>query len=265
MSTPFGLELARLCKARLGEITDADIAALTEFAERRLVEIGVPPSYGEDVTQRALHAVLHGLEKNQGGRQAAPGGCQRQNRFLKLPARDRFSSLLYSMTRTCGFRTTQQWDDSAPSPDAGRPSPANEAALRDLGEQLFRRLRARARGGCCPRSTRGKQYFSPAIASRHGATANTCARSKTSPQQVLRNWAASVNENSVGNFTTPTRDGSFFSMFTPHRVGRDRISFPKSGRSVRSCAVRWQQRPPHRRINEEVNVFRYPGRWPVTP
>jgi hypothetical protein len=47
------------------------------------------------------------------------------------------------MTRTRGFRTTQQWDDSGPLPEAGRPSPSNEAALWDLGE-LFRRLRARA-------------------------------------------------------------------------------------------------------------------------
>ena len=143
MSTPFGPELARLCKARLGEITDADIAALTEFAERRLVEIGVPPSCGEDVTQRALYAVLPGLEKDQGGRKPRLVDVNDKTAFLNY-LRGIVSSLLYSMTRTRGFRITQQWDDSVPSPDAGRPSPTNEAALRDLSEQLFRRLRARA-------------------------------------------------------------------------------------------------------------------------
>jgi hypothetical protein len=143
MNTPFGPELVRLCQARFGEITDADIAALTEFAERRLVEIGVPPSCGEDVTQRALHAVLHGLEKGHGGRKPRLVDVNDKTAFLNY-LRGIVSSLLYSMTRTRGFRTTQQWDDRGPSPDAGRPSPANEAALRDLGEQLFRRLRARA-------------------------------------------------------------------------------------------------------------------------
>jgi hypothetical protein len=143
MSTSYGPELARLCKARLGEITDADIAALSEFAERRLVELGVPPSCGEDVTQRALHAVLYGMEKDRGGRKPRLVDVNDKTAFLNY-LRGIVSSLLYSMTRTRGFRTTQQWDDSGPSPDAGRPSPANEAGLRDLGEQLFRRLRARA-------------------------------------------------------------------------------------------------------------------------
>ena len=104
MSTPFGLELVRLCKVRLGEITDADIAALTEFAERRLVEIGASSSCGEDVTQRALHAVLHGLEKDQGGRKPRLVDVNDKTAFLNY-LRGIVSSLLYSMTRTRGFRT----------------------------------------------------------------------------------------------------------------------------------------------------------------
>jgi len=113
MSTSFGPELARLCKARLGEITDADIAALTNFAERRLVELGVPFSCGEDVTQRALHAVLHGLEKGQGGRKPRLDDVNDKTAFRNY-LRGIVSSLLYSMTRTRGFRTTQQWDDNLP-------------------------------------------------------------------------------------------------------------------------------------------------------
>ena len=53
---------------RLNELTQVDIHNLTEFAECSLAVKGQNPTAGEDITQRALLAILRGLEMDQGGR-----------------------------------------------------------------------------------------------------------------------------------------------------------------------------------------------------
>ncbi len=144
MSPPYSPEYKVLCEARLGEITEADCADLTEFAECRLVAVGAPPACGEDVTQRAFHAVLVGLETDQGGRKPRLVDITDKPTFLNY-MRGVISSLVYAMTRKRRFNTGHEaWDENTASPDAGRDSPAQQAAFRDLGQELFPRLRSRA-------------------------------------------------------------------------------------------------------------------------
>ena len=145
MSSPFSPEYKALCEARLGEITEADCADLTDFAERRLVAAGAPPSCGEDVTHRAFHAVLMGLETDQGGRKPRLVDINDKPAFLNY-LRGIISSLVYAMTRKRRHYHVkhEKWDDNIAVPNAVAHSPAKEAALRDLGEQLFPRLRSQA-------------------------------------------------------------------------------------------------------------------------
>lgn len=61
MKTPLSLESRNRCEARLGELSQADMTNLTEFAEHRFVAQGVNPVNplaAEHVTQRALAAIL---------------------------------------------------------------------------------------------------------------------------------------------------------------------------------------------------------------
>ena len=144
MNPLFSLDYRSLCEARLSEITKADCAALTEFAECRLVATGAPPSCGEDVTQRAFHAVLLGLETDQGGRKPRLVDIGDKPTFLNY-MRGVISSLVYAMTRQRRFRVNhEEWDDNIAAPNAGAHSPAEQAAFRYLGEQLFPRLRSQA-------------------------------------------------------------------------------------------------------------------------
>jgi hypothetical protein len=55
------------------------------------------------------------------------------------------SSLVYAMTRKRRFHVGhEKWDENIASHNTGQRSPANQAALQDLSEQLFPRLRSRA-------------------------------------------------------------------------------------------------------------------------
>ncbi len=144
MNPPFSPEYTALCETRLREIIEADCADLTDFAECRLVAAGAPPACGEDVTQRAFHAVLMGLETDQGGRKPRLVDISDKPTFLNY-MRGVISSLVYAMTRKRGFHARHAtWDDNIGSADAGPRSPAKEAGLRDLSAQLFPRLRSRA-------------------------------------------------------------------------------------------------------------------------
>jgi hypothetical protein len=144
MKSPYSPELSGLCETRLDEITEADSANLTEFAECRLVTLGVSPSYGEDMTQRAFQQVLQGLETDQGGRRPCLEDLVDKPAFLNY-LRGVISSLIYVMTSKCGFRTTHKaWEDEMLTPSGGGASPAKEAELNDIRDQLFRRLRAHA-------------------------------------------------------------------------------------------------------------------------
>ena len=144
MKSPYSPELSRLCELRLNEITDADCASLEEFAECRLVPMRISPSYGQDVTQLAFQQVLQGLETDQGGRKPRLEDLFSKPAFLNY-LRGVISSIIHGMTTKGGFRTAHKpWDDEMLTPDGGGVSPAMDAELNDLRDQLFRRLRAHA-------------------------------------------------------------------------------------------------------------------------
>ena len=63
MKSPLSLECRAFCEARSPELSRTDIANLREFAERRLAAQGLNPAAAEDVTQRALVAILQGLNR----------------------------------------------------------------------------------------------------------------------------------------------------------------------------------------------------------
>ncbi|HZR17853.1 MAG TPA: hypothetical protein VFE51_11045 [Verrucomicrobiae bacterium] len=142
MSTPISPDISAACEIRLGEITAADSTALTEFAECRLAKVGISTSYGEDVTQRAFQAVLKGLETDQGGRKPRLVDISDKPAFLNY-MRGAISSLVYAMTQKQGFRA-EPFNDNVADPDAIHQSPAEQAQVSDLGQQMFPRLRARA-------------------------------------------------------------------------------------------------------------------------
>ena len=144
MNQSFNRELAALCHIRLAEITDADSAALTQFAKCRLMAVGIASSYGEDVAQRAFQAVLEGLEIRRHGRRPRLLDIESKAAFQNY-MRGVISSTIGVMMRKRGFRSEHlQWDDNIhPRAPGGRAS-ACELEMRDLREQLFIRLRARA-------------------------------------------------------------------------------------------------------------------------
>ena len=159
MSTPFSPEMVALCRVRLAEITEADTNALTQFAECRLVAVGAPPSCGEDVTQRAFQALLMGLETDRGGRRPRLVDINNKPDFLNY-MRGIISSLVYSMTRTTWFRVEAQIAGrDSDLPDLEKPTPAEHAELRDLGDELFPRLRARAPRRLLPTIEAWKDVF----------------------------------------------------------------------------------------------------------
>lgn len=145
MKTPECLEIRKLTEARLNELQTADITNLTEFAERRLSAMGLNPVTGADVTQRALAAILQGLESDQRGRVPRLVNIESKDAFLNY-VRGAISSGIEAMSRKPQFRVEHEpWQDGhAGSTDPHSLSPAAVAQLSDLKAQLFQRLRARA-------------------------------------------------------------------------------------------------------------------------
>lgn len=145
MKAPLSLECRARCEVRLSELSQPDIANLTEFAARRLTAFGLSQLAAEDVAQRALVAVLQGLESDRGGRTPRPVDVEEKNAFLNY-LRGAISSIVEAMGRKREFRTEHdQWEDGlSPAADRSTLSPAKIAEMTDLREQLFPRLRARA-------------------------------------------------------------------------------------------------------------------------
>lgn len=134
----------RLCELRLGEITRADTASLTEFAECRLAALGGSPSGAADVAQRAFLVVLKGLEMDQGGRKPRLVDVQDKPAFMNY-LRGVVSSIAEAMTRRRRLIVKQkQWDDNQPCPERSGESPSQGAEMSDLEHKLFERLRERA-------------------------------------------------------------------------------------------------------------------------
>jgi len=145
MKTPSTVESRALCAVRLGELSQVDINNLTEFAERRLAAQGQNPTAGEDVTQRALAAILRGLESDQGGRVPRLVDLTNKDTFLNY-VRGAISSIMEAMGRKRRFRAIHEpWQDGvAASSDEAALAPSRNAEFSDLRDQFFRRLRARA-------------------------------------------------------------------------------------------------------------------------
>ncbi len=145
MRTPLSLECKVRCEVRLNELSAADIANLTEFAERRLAALGLNPSAAEDATQRALMAILRGMESDRGGRKPRPVDLETKDSF-----EDYARGVIYSVIEGMGRRREfigehNAWDDSkAVDQEAAEPTPSEHAELTDLRNELFPRLRARA-------------------------------------------------------------------------------------------------------------------------
>jgi len=140
-----GLESRVLCEVRLGELTEKDIANLTEFARHRLAAQGLTGSAADDATQRALVAILRGLESDQGGRMPRPVDVENKNMFLNY-VRGAISSVSEAMGRHEKVRSKHQPELEAltPSQDESVLTPDTKAELCDLQDQLFPRLRAQA-------------------------------------------------------------------------------------------------------------------------
>ena len=145
MNPPSNGEVRAGCEARLSELEQTDIANLTQFAEYRLANAGLPPSAGEDVTQCALLAMLRGLESDQGGRLPRLENTQTKEAFLNW-LRGAICSIIEAMGRKKQFRNPHAaWDDNVGTgnSDHRMPSPSEQAEVHDLAIQLFDRLRER--------------------------------------------------------------------------------------------------------------------------
>jgi hypothetical protein len=144
MKTPLSQELRAAGRARLGELKATHITSLTGFAERRLASMGLPLSAGEDVTQRALLAVLKGLETDQGSRRPHLEDLQDIDTFQNF-LRSVISSLIEGMSRQTEFRKKETWDENTAAAHVGSTGSSwAPAELNDFQRELFARLRARA-------------------------------------------------------------------------------------------------------------------------
>jgi hypothetical protein len=144
MKTSLSVGHRALCEARLCELNKVDMNNLTEFAERRLAAAGLNPAAGEDVIQRAMVAILQGLESDQGGRVPRLMDIENQSAFLNY-SRGVISSIIEAMGRKRELRAVHEpLEDSVIPAHRSPVSPAELAELSDLKSELFSRLRIRA-------------------------------------------------------------------------------------------------------------------------
>jgi DNA-directed RNA polymerase specialized sigma24 family protein len=142
---PNNAEVLRLCEALLQQITEQDIANLTEFAECRLVALGLSPASAEDVVQRAFESILRGLESDQGGRRPRLVDVVNKEAFLNY-LRGAVSSKAEAATRRRELRHVHEpYEESLGESGSGAAdSPVMAAEFGDLAQELFARLRQRA-------------------------------------------------------------------------------------------------------------------------
>jgi hypothetical protein len=146
VKTPINAEeVLQRCESYLNEITRQDIDNLTEFAECRLASLGLSPCSGEDIVQRAFQSVLRGLEMDQGGRRPRPVDVENKDSFLNY-LRGAVSSKAEAATRRRELRHVHEsYEESQGELDGGEThTPAQDAELADLSQELFERLRERA-------------------------------------------------------------------------------------------------------------------------
>lgn len=144
MNTPTSPEFRIRCDLRLGELVQSDLVNLAQFAECRLAAQGLNPSAGEDVSQRALMAIMRGLRTDQGGRVPRLVDMENKEAFLNF-IRGAISSIIHSMTCKREARTTHTpLDTLAYAIADARPNPEKAVELNDLKARLFPQLRTRA-------------------------------------------------------------------------------------------------------------------------
>ena len=144
MNKTFNRDFKNLCNQRMAEITEEDRTALLQFAECRLVELGIQSSYGEDLTQTAFEAVVVGMQTEDGGRRPRIQDVADKATFINY-MRGVISSLLYALTQKREFRASRDLSiEYSMMPLVGNECPAHDAEILDLRSELFSRMRARA-------------------------------------------------------------------------------------------------------------------------
>ena len=141
MRHSFDPEAQRLCDARLSEITPAIRHALVGYSKKRLLSMRLPPDAGEDVVQKVFESLA------QGHRRPTRAEAANLNTFIKF-----LLSAVKSTTNA--FVRTNPWharledhEQTLSIPDA---TPDEKAAVLDLKDELFTRLKRRARPHLLP-------------------------------------------------------------------------------------------------------------------
>lgn len=154
MNPPLTEEARRKAQARLSEIGEAEIAALTEFAECRLMRLGRSSDAGRDIVQSAFLAVVLGLESEQAGRRPRDEDIIDKTTFEKY-LRSVILSLVQCQTKTRhikAYHAHYPIADGADEDETDRgivlaspgPTAAERTAWNDLQCQFFSTLRSRA-------------------------------------------------------------------------------------------------------------------------
>ena len=154
MNPPLTNEARQKAQARLSEIREAEIAALTEFAEWRLLRLGRSSDEGRDIVQSAFLAVVLGLESEDAGRRPRDEDIIDKAAFEKY-LRSVIFSLVQCQTKTRhikAYHAHYPIAEGADGDEADRgvvlasptPTAAERAAWNDLQRQFFSTLRGRA-------------------------------------------------------------------------------------------------------------------------
>jgi hypothetical protein len=113
MKAPYTPELQEGCEARLNEITEPEMRELREYAERRLLRIGLTTAGGRDLAQDALLAVIRGIEEGR-GRRPRPDEVASKESF-----RHYLHGVILSMTDVRSTDIKSQRRGQTPMQDAG--------------------------------------------------------------------------------------------------------------------------------------------------
>lgn len=144
MKTPLTEEIRAAGKARLDELDLRDITTLTQFAKYKLVAVGLPASFGEDLAAQALAYCVRGLESDQAQSRRPRLANLEKKQTLLVWLRGVIASLVDSMSSQRHYRAEHLTWDEALGVEQTDPTPAQAAEVSDLQRALFLRLRARS-------------------------------------------------------------------------------------------------------------------------
>jgi hypothetical protein len=144
MKTLLTEEIRAAGKARLDELDGRDITTLTQFAEYKLVVVGLPASFGEDLAAQALAFCVRGLESDQAQSRRPHLENLESKQSLLAWLRGVIASLVESMSSQRQYRAEHLAWDEALGVEQTEPTPAQAAEVSDLQRALFARLRERS-------------------------------------------------------------------------------------------------------------------------